>query len=206
MVLTRLKELVLDTIMTREHIDDIIVSGDSMFECTAQRTKEANMKSLKKFVRACLWLHGAKVDSDEEYEYEEEQEAFADEPSSSNASDTDDSDEFPTAATFAPAATATDLADATSNAPIGSGARTTHFTTATPTEPPTNVQATATVATTNAPPTNVQGTAATATTDVLGTAAAPSTTAADSGKKYAAQPIVTNPAETVIRDEGKTTD
>jgi hypothetical protein len=226
MVLNRLKEFVPDTIMTREHIDDIIAGGDRIFELTAQRSEEANIRSLKKFVRGCLWIHGAVVDSDEEYVYEEEQEASAEEFSSNNDSDTDDSEEFPTTATFTAAATATDVGGATSIAPIGSGAATTNVATAPPTAPPTNVQGNAAAGTTNAPPTNVQGNAAAGTsnapptnvqgnaaagttnaTNVQGTVAAPSTTApADSAKKSAAQQTVTRTVEPVIDDEGKITD
>ncbi len=216
MVLSRLKELFPDKIMTREHIDDIIDGGDRIFELTAQRSEETNIRSLKKFVRGCLRIHGAEVDSDKEYVYEEEQEASAEELSSNNDSDTDDSEEFPTAATFTVAATATDVGGATSIAPIGSGATTTDLATAAPTAPPTNTQGNAATAAATAPPTNTQGNAATVavtapptntqgnSTSVQGTLAAPSTTApADSAKIPAAQQTVTRTVGPVIDDEGK---
>ena len=188
MVLSRLKELYPETVMIRSHIDDIVEGGDRIFELTAQRSEETNIRSLNKFVRACLRIHGAEVDSDEEYVYEEEQEASAEELSSNNESDTDDSEEFPTAATFTVAATATDVGGATSIAPIAAPAP--------PTAPPTNNQGNAATA----PPTITQGNS----TSVQGTLAAPSTTApADLAKKPAAQQTVTRTVGPVIDEEGK---
>jgi hypothetical protein len=46
MVLSRLKELFPDTIMIRSHIDDIVEGGDRIFELTAQRSEETNIRSL----------------------------------------------------------------------------------------------------------------------------------------------------------------
>ena len=143
MVLSRLKELFPETVMIRSHIDDIVEGGDRIFELTAQRSEETNIKSLKKFVRACLRIHGAEVDSDEEYVYEEEPEASAEELSSHNESDTDNSEDFPTEATFTVAATATDVGGATSIAPIAAAAP--------PTAPPTNLQGTLAAPSTTAP-------------------------------------------------------
>ena len=232
MVLSRLKELFPDTIMIRSHIDDIVEGGDRIFELTAQRSEETNIRSLKKFVRACLRIHGAEVDSDEEYVYEEEQEASAEELSSNNESDTDNSDDFPTEATFTVAATATDVGGATSIAPIAAAAPPTapptnnqgnaatapptnnqgNAATAPPTAPPTNNQGNAATAAPTAPPTNNQGNVATApptitqgnSTSVQGTLAAPSTTApADLAKKPAAQQTVTRTVGPVIDEEGK---
>jgi len=125
MVLSRLKELFPDLVMQRSHIDDIVEGGDRIFELTAQRSEETNIRSLNKFVRACLRIHGAEVDSDEEYVYEE-QEAPAEELSSNNESDTDNSEDFPTEATFTVAATATDVGGATSIAPHHGAVEHTH--------------------------------------------------------------------------------
>jgi hypothetical protein len=109
MFLSRLQELAPNMMLKHGHIDGIIDAGDELFECTAQKNEEANMKSLKKFVIRCLRLHDVEVKSDEEYEYEEEKEVSADDDSGSNADDeSTESDEIPTAATFAAeAATAT---------------------------------------------------------------------------------------------------
>ena len=213
MFLARLQELAPNTMLRRGHIDGIIDAGDELFERTAQKNEEANMKSLKKFVRRCLRVHDVEVNSDEEYQYDEEKEVSADDDSGSNAEDeSTESDEIPTAATFAAeAATATDIAGATSNAPAGSGLTTTYD----PLEPFDWKNIGTTAAVNVAAPTYAQGTATVPTAKKSAKTASKVPTAQPSGTttanpdigestlKPAAQPSGTTTANPDIRESTK---